>query len=189
MKCLRLKHLLLGFGGLVGLFAAYVALMIAQGNFHEVIPAEFYRAAQPTAADLERYHARYGIASIINLRGANTNAPWYNEEIAAAKKLGITHFDFPMKAARELTEAQAKTLIELMKNAPKPLLIHCKSGADRTGLAAALYLAAIAKSGEEVAERQLWMHYGHMPFYLNDAAAMDRTFERLEPTVLGFTDS
>jgi uncharacterized protein (TIGR01244 family) len=176
-----LKRALLGGLAIVLMLAAYIGLEIATGNFHEVIKGEFYRAAQPNGRDIERYAAQYGIKTIINLRGGNEGDVWYDEEIAASKKAGITHIDFRMKAARELSNEQAIALIDLMKQAEKPLLVHCKSGADRSGLAAAFYLAGIAKLGEEPAERQLWIHYGHLPFYFNEAFAMNRTFERMEP--------
>ncbi|MFD2031462.1 tyrosine-protein phosphatase [Ancylobacter dichloromethanicus] len=49
-----------------------------------------------------------------------------------------------------------------MKDAKKPILIHCQAGADRSGLASALYLAAIKKnSAEAEAEAQLSIRYGH----------------------------
>jgi uncharacterized protein (TIGR01244 family) len=183
-----MKRLLLGALALIALFFIYIGIEVRTGNFHEVIAGEFYRSGQPSGQDLERYVARYGIKSVINLRGGNVGDAWYNEEMAATKSLGLTYHIFPMKAAHELTQADAQQLIQLMRDAPKPLLIHCRSGSDRTGLAAAFYLAAIAKRGEGESERQLWMHYGHMPFYINDAAAMNRTFERLEP-YLGFQGS
>ncbi len=183
-----LKRGAIGLVAVAALLAAYIGIEIATGNLHEVVKGEFYRSAQPTGRDIERYAREYGIKSIINLRGGNAQDAWYNEEIATSEKLGITHIDFRMKASRELTNEQALELIALMRDAPKPLLIHCKSGADRSGLAAAFYVAAVAKLGEEPAERQLWIHYGHLPFFINEAFAMNRTFERMEP-VLGFHDS
>jgi protein tyrosine/serine phosphatase len=75
-----------------------------------------------------------------------------------------------------------------MKDAPKPLLIHCLSGADRTGLASALYLAAVSKTNEKVAEGQMSIFYGHIALSISRAFAMDRTFEKLEP-LLGFRES
>ncbi len=180
-----LKRLLLGTLALIVLFFVFIGIQLRTGNFHEVIAGEFYRSAQPSAQDLERYVARYGIKSVINLRGGNVRDAWYNEEMAAIKALGLNYRAFPMKAARELSEAEAQQLIDLMRDAPKPLLIHCRAGSDRTGLAAALYLAAITKSSKQEAAYQLGMRYGHMPFYINDAAAMGRTFKRLEP-YLGF---
>ena len=174
--------------GASALFAAYIGLEIYSGNMHEVRAGELYRSAQPSAQDIARYQRNYGIKSIINLRGGNPNDQWYQEEIAASAASGIKHYDFRMKGSRELTDEQALALIDLMRNAPKPVLIHCHSGADRTGLAAAMYLAAISKQSEWTAERQMWLMYGHIPYSMGAAVAMNRTFERMEPR-FGFGDN
>ena len=44
----------------------------------------------------------------------------------------------------------------------KPLLMHCKSGADRAGLMAALYLLIAENQPASVALRQLAWRYGHV---------------------------
>ena len=157
------------------------------GNMHEVIPGELYRSAQLEPSDLAYFVKKNHIATVLNLRGPNPNAPWYQDELAESTALGITHMDFAMKASRELTDAQAMQLIQVMRDAPKPLLIHCHSGADRTGLASALYIAGVAKGTEWEAEKQMWLNYGHIAV-IGAAVAMNRTFERLEPH-FGFGDS
>src|SRR5262249_28381673 len=45
-----------------------------------------------------------------------------------------------------------------------PALVHCKSGADRAGFAAALYLLMVEKRPLDEAARQLSLLYGHFPF-------------------------
>lgn len=108
---------------------------------------------------------------------------------ATTHDLGIAHIDFAMSAAHELNDAEARQLIKTMRDAPKPLLIHCMSGADRTGLAAALYVAAIAKGSEGAAEWQLSPRYGHIGLpWISRAYPMDETWERLE-YALGFPHS
>lgn len=168
-----------------GGFLGYCQL---SGNFHPVVDHVVYRSAQPSEAALSRYAREHGIRSIINLRGANMGKPWYDAEIAAAQKLGIAHYDYRMSASKELDQAQAADLIALMQRAEKPLLIHCQAGADRSGLAAALYVAAIAKGDEAAAEGQISFWYGHISLPFTGAYAMDRTFEALEPW-LGFPKS
>lgn len=159
------------------------------GNFHTVVPGELYRSAQLTPARLSDYSQGAGIRTVVNLRGAHPGTGWYDAEVAAARALGLAHFDFGMSASEQLPEARARELLELFRRAPKPILIHCQGGADRSGLAAALYLAAIANAGEERAESQMSLRYGHIGVpYLSAAYPMDESWEALEPW-LGFMGS
>lgn len=169
-------------------FGIYIGALQLTGNFHTVIAGELYRSAQPTTLEIAEYKARYGIKTIINLRGRNEKKVWYRNELTVSRRLGIAHLDYRMSSGKILEQAEASRLIELIRAAEKPVLIHCKGGADRSGLAAALYLAAEG-FGEEAAEGQLSLLYGHVAIpFVSKAFAMDDTFERLEPW-LGFPDS
>ncbi len=165
---------------------AYLGGLMLTGNFHAVVPNEFYRSAQPDAADLD-HAAALGVRTVINLRGAKPGAPWYEAEVAEARKLGITLVDFHMSARHPLSQERAAELLALMLAAEKPLLVHCRAGADRTGLATALYLAGTGR-GEEAAEFQMTPVYGHIPLPILPEYAMDDTFEALEAW-LGFPNS
>lgn len=168
------------------LAGAYLGTLQLVGNFHTVIPGTLYRAAQITPERLSDYKTQYGVRTIINLRGATPGSAWYDAELKASYELGISHLDFRMSASRLLSRQRAAELIALMRSAPKPLLIHCRAGADRTGLASALYLAAIAGAQEEAAERQLSVRFGHIGIpYLSAAYPMDESWEDFEPW-LGF---
>lgn len=188
-----MKKLMIRLGlGVCALVALYFSCIGIQqfvfGNVHAVIPGELYRSAQLSAEQIEAMRRRYGINSIINLRGDNVGKAWYDEEIEASRRLGITHMDFRMKSSRVLDYTRAQELLALMRDAPKPLLVHCAAGADRTGLASALYLAEIAGKDEKSAESQLSMRYGHVPFWWSESHAMDHTFENFEPA-MGFCGS
>ncbi|MDM9620861.1 dual specificity protein phosphatase family protein [Rhizobium sp. S96] len=168
---------LLLFGGSFGAYEAYLQL---SGNFHTVIPGELYRSAQPTSAALESYVREHGIKTVLNLRGS-TDAKWYKQELADAQRLGVEHIDFRMSAARVLSREQADRLIEIMRSAPKPMLIHCQSGADRTGLVSLIYSHQIAHIDEDTAERQLSFLYGHVAIpHFSRTYAMDRSWADLE---------
>jgi protein tyrosine/serine phosphatase len=157
-------------------------------NFHAIVDGEAYRSAQSSADEIRAYRDKYHIATIINLRGEAHGRSWYDEEVRTAKDLGIRHIDFGMSARTKLTQDQALALIALMKSAPKPVLIHCQAGSDRSGLAAALYLATLTKAGEEKSEAQLSIRFGHIAIPVLGTYEMDQTFEAMEP-LLGFFGS
>jgi protein tyrosine/serine phosphatase len=164
----------------LGSLAAYAGVLQISGNFHTVIAGQLYRSAQPTSAQLERYVRDHGIETVINLRGENT-ADWYRQEIATSEKLGIKHIDFRMSASQELDPERAAELVAVMKSAPKPILIHCQAGADRSGLASELYSHWVAQKSEHFAEGQLSFYYGHVGLpYVSTAWPMDESWEKLE---------
>ena len=168
---------------------AYAGALGATGNVHEVVPGALWRAAQPDAATLARLRDEAGIRTVINLRGAHPGSDWYDAEIAASRDLGLAHLDFAMSATKPLPPERVAELVALMQSAERPLLIHCRGGADRSGLASALFVAAVAEGGHDAAERQLSILYGHIGLEaLSRAAAMDATWEAMEPA-LGFPDS
>jgi protein tyrosine/serine phosphatase len=175
----------IGIAGLIVIPSVTVALFLYGiqhfGNFHEIVAGEYYRSAQPTPEKLAEYTRKYGIKTVLNLRGKSIKEKWYRDEVAEAEKLGINFVDFKMSAKRQLTEAQAQQLITLLQDVPKPILVHCKSGSDRSGLVSAIYVYKIAGRGEAAAERQISIRYGHIGIpYVSEAFAMDRNWEKLE---------
>lgn len=173
----------------VGGYASYAGILQAMGNFHVVEEGVLYRSSQPTTEQIISYHEQYGIKSIINLRGENAGRAWYDAETRTAQSLGIKHINFRMSSRQILTQDKALALIEVLKTAPKPVLVHCYGGADRSGLASALFLAAVANKGEEESEDQISFRFGHLSIpFLSSAYAMDQTFENMEPW-LGYEGS
>lgn len=162
--------LLIGFG-------AYLIAIQVCGNIGVVVKDELYRSNQPDADLLLALKKQYGINTIINLRGESVGSKWYDQEVNLAKILKIDHIDFEMSANHQLGLDEIDHLITMMKNAAKPILIHCKSGSDRSGLAAALYLAAISGENAELAQQQLSIIYGHFGIPLSSTYAMDRSFD------------
>ena len=178
----------LSLGLIAGGFGAYCGVIIYEGNFHAVEDGVLYRSAQLGKDDLESFARQYGIKSVLNLRGAHSGEGWYDAEMAAVHELGLTHYDYPISAKRFVTRPQIAELLAIVRAAPKPLLIHCKSGADRSGLVAALYRYAIAGASPAEADRQLSLAYGHFPYLMSRSVAMDDSFWAFVHTPAGNAD-
>lgn len=164
---------------LVGMaIGGWAAWLRHSGNLHAVLEGTVYRSAQPSAALLETWTAAHGFRSVLNLRGPS-DAGWYRAERETAARLNLTHADFAIRDSEILAPDRAAALMALMEALPKPLLIHCKAGADRTGLAAALYLAN-AGQGEARAEAQISVRYGHVSLPVSAAWPMDLSWEAME---------
>ena len=164
----------------VGLMAAavgsYWGVLQYEGNLHAVNAGILYRSAQLSKDDTRWAVREYRIKSVLNLRGAHAGQSWYDDEIAAAGELGLAHFDYPLSAKRFVTSEQIDEILDIVRKAPKPLLIHCKSGADRSGLVAALYRFSEAGASAAEADGELSLVYGHFPYLTSRSGAMDASF-------------
>ncbi|MFW5489973.1 MAG: tyrosine-protein phosphatase [Desulfovibrio sp.] len=180
----RRKSFLRAVAGTLGvlaiLFAARVWYLEEQGNFHAITAGEAYRSAQLDRDELTHYARKYRIRSIINLRGHRPKEAWYCEETATARELGIRHFDFGgIGATRAPSPRQMRELLELFAMAPRPVLLYCQAGADRSGLAAALWKTTIDGTPASKARRQLSLRYGHMP--VGPTTVLDDFFDHWNP--------
>jgi protein tyrosine/serine phosphatase len=109
-------------------------------NFHWVLPAEAARMAQPWAGGTGPFLQKHGIKALINLRGRNDDLNWWKKETAALKARGIAHFDAMLDSRRLPTREMLAQLLPAFAAAPRPLVVKCSGGQDRTSLAMAIYL-------------------------------------------------
>jgi protein tyrosine phosphatase (PTP) superfamily phosphohydrolase (DUF442 family) len=134
-----------------------------QGNLGIVDPGVVIRSAQPTR-DLKHWVRDYQLKSILNLRGGSQPDWWYVAEVQTTEANGLSFYDLPLSATRRPRRHELLKLIDLFQDCPYPLLIHCKSGADRTGLASALYLMVRRSEAPDLAEHAFSIEFGHIPF-------------------------
>jgi protein tyrosine phosphatase (PTP) superfamily phosphohydrolase (DUF442 family) len=151
---------------LVGLFvclAAAYAFVHGAGNFHEVERGVLYRSSWLGEPGLAKAIDRHGVRSVLNLCGEHPGDAWYDGEMKVARAQGLVFRSLSFSAKNEPSATQVAELVEFLRTAPKPLLIHCRAGSDRTGLACALFVALRGGSLRD-AQEQLSVYYGHFPF-------------------------
>ncbi|WP_377508204.1 tyrosine-protein phosphatase [Octadecabacter sp. R77987] len=141
-------------------------------NLHEIAPG-VWRSNHPSPARLRRYK-EMGIKSVISLRGNLRKSPMLFEEEACAT-YGLNLIYAPGFGSRIAPRKDAfASLRQAFQTAQKPFVVHCKSGADRTGMAAALYLIMIEGRPAEEAMQQLHWRYVH--FKRAKAGVLDHVF-------------
>lgn len=133
-------------------------------NFHWVVPGEASRAMQAWAGRLGPFLRRRGVRAIINLRGRNEDLGWWKKETAIAQESGIAHLDAMLDSRKLPTREMLVRLIECFDTAPRPFMLKCSGGQDRTSLAAALYL--IHRDGWSAlpAARNQFAHFPYLHF-------------------------
>lgn len=174
-----IRRVALFFGVTAAIAAAWAGYLRLSGNFHTVERGLLYRSSQLSFEQFERDIRANDIKTVINLRGENPSEAWYRDELRATSETKALHIDFPLSAIREVSDEKLERLAELLREAPKPILVHCEGGADRSGLASALFELVIAKRPPSVASEQLSFRYGHFPWLGSRTIAMDKSFDRL----------
>jgi protein tyrosine phosphatase (PTP) superfamily phosphohydrolase (DUF442 family) len=167
----------------VALLGYEVFRVIAWTNRHTVIPGRVYRSAQPSGDELWAEVRDKNIRTVINLRGVSPGNDWYTDEARAAHDLNVSQEDVTLSANRLPPPAELRRLVEVLDHTEYPVLIHCKRGADRTGLVSTIARLLYTDDTLSQAKRQLWPRYGHFEF--GRTAALDRFFELYEDWLSG----
>jgi len=142
------------------LFIDHALFRLAYANFGTVIPGKLYRSNHPTPERIRRFARRLGVTTIVNLRGA-TGTGSYHLARDASRKLGIDYIDLSLESRGAPHRDRILRLHDIYRAMPGPGLLHCKSGADRAGLAAGLCLLFEGHSASD-ALRQLSWRFGHI---------------------------
>jgi protein tyrosine/serine phosphatase len=125
------------------------------------IDAGVWRSNQPDPAAIRRL-AGQGFRAILNLRGETEHGSYLLER-EACRASGIELVDFKLNSRRLPSRDEILELDRIFAELPRPFLMHCKSGADRAGFAAALYLMLQKAMSPEEARRQLSWRFLHLP--------------------------
>jgi protein tyrosine/serine phosphatase len=141
-------------------------------NAHALSP-EAHRSSQPAPHDIRRF-ARAGVRTIVNLRGKHpTGAYWLEEH--CCREAGIELVDFELKSRAAPKPEAILAARDLFDSIAYPVLMHCKSGADRVGLMSVLY--QIFRQGKSVEEAMLQLHWRYGHIRAADTGVLDHFFE------------
>lgn len=141
------------------LLVDHAVFRVVWDNFAEVIPGRLYRSNHPTPWRLAAAKRRYGLRTLINLRGhRKCGSDALSREAAA--RLGLHHVDMAFESRGAPHRDRIMRFADVYRKLQTPALMHCKSGADRAGLAAGL--AILFEGGTAAQARaQLSWRFGH----------------------------
>ncbi|MEO0670764.1 MAG: protein tyrosine phosphatase [Pseudomonadota bacterium] len=141
------------------LFVDHGIFRVAYLNRHR-LDADAQRAAQPTPGQIGRL-ANRGLKTIVNLRGARRCGAYWLEE-RACKRHGVELVNFTLRSRAAPSKSEIEGARRLLHDIQYPMLLHCKSGADRAGLMSVLYMHVRAGQPIEEARKQLSLRFGHI---------------------------
>lgn len=142
-------------------FMDHAILRHIWSNFDQIAPG-VYRSNQPGHWRLKRYRAM-GIKTVLYLRASSEKWAFHFER-ESLDSLGMTMISAPLHSRSAPTRDAVQSLIAAFRSIDKPFLMHCKSGADRAGLASAIYLMVILGKDVNAARRMLSPRYIHLRF-------------------------
>ncbi len=133
-----------------------------------------WRSAQPAPHHI-RAMARRGVRTVVNLRGEHPYASYWLER-AACRRYGIEFVDFQVRSRAAPSRDELRGARALFERVEYPILMHCKSGADRAGLMSVLYRFLREGVPLREAKAELSLRFGHIR--QADTGILDYFFER-----------
>jgi glycosyltransferase involved in cell wall biosynthesis len=133
--------------------------MVYKNRFR--LPGGLFRSNQPSPTDIASMVKRYGVRTVVNLRGENAQQGWFRLEACACSKAGVKRQDALVYSRGLLEKPEIENLRCLIQTMELPALVHCKSGADRAGFFSVLYRHYRLGEPIERARAELGLRYGH----------------------------
>ncbi len=169
------------------LLVDHAVFRVVWDNFAVVVPGKLYRSNHPTPARLAALARRWQLRTLINLRGhRQCGSDALSRQ--AAGRLGLGHVDMAFESRGAPHRERVLRFAEIYRTLQTPALMHCKSGADRAGLASGL--ALLLEGGTAAAALgQLSWRFGH--FSRSRTGILDAFFVRYAAEAegrIGFLD-
>jgi hypothetical protein len=139
--------------------AAYLVERYGYGNFGVVVEGEVFRSAQPRPSQLESWAEEYSLRSVVSLR-ASHRKDFHAAEREKAAALGLTIHEVAMTARRRPGLIELRELVHILESGRRPMLIHCRGGVDRTGVASVMAAMAVGGEDYQAARDQMYRDSG-----------------------------
>jgi tyrosine-protein phosphatase SIW14 len=123
-------------------------------NFRQVSPT-LMRGGQPSNAGLKALK-NHGVRTVVDLRTTNKSI---DKERKECEILGIRYINFPtdMKAP---SKEKVESFLQIVCNPEhEPVYVHCRFGADRTGMMMAIYRVLIQNWSYDRAYTEMRQHH------------------------------
>lgn len=134
-------------------------------NCYRLSP-ELYRSGQP-GGDGFKALEKLGLKSVLNLRE-------YHSDADEAKHTGLRLYRIKL-AAGKVTREELMDCLLVISRAPKPVLVHCWHGSDRTGIVCAAYRIVMQGwTPEKALEELMDERFGHHRSYYSNLAELVR---------------
>jgi protein tyrosine phosphatase (PTP) superfamily phosphohydrolase (DUF442 family) len=139
----------------------HAALRVGWRNWGVVEAGRLYRSNHPMPWQLRQATRRFGLRTVVNLRGWRAECGSDALSRREAARLGLEHVDAPLESRGAPHRDRLLRLAGIFSRLQEPALLHCKSGADRTGLAAGVWLLLQGRDVAEAAAQLSW-RFGHV---------------------------
>ena len=151
----------------------YGLVRTVYNNRHRV-GRDAWRSAQPAPHRIA-WAGRRGVKTVINLRGEQSYGTRWLEQQACARH-GLTLIDLTLRSRAAPSRAEFQAIKDVLEKAEYPILVHCKSGADRAGLMSVMISHLHDGLPIKDALSQLSLRYGHVRSA--DTGVLDAVFHR-----------
>jgi len=148
--------------GFPGMLACFLLLTVPGSTAcryrpaaREILPGKIYVSAQPGPEELREMIAALGLRSVLNLRSENRAR--FSEEIGVCRQSDVSYFAVALPLDDWTPRPALARIVKTLDGAPKPLLVHCRNGVDRSGLVAAVAVL--------LSDRTLSEAWKQMPFF------------------------
>ena len=158
------------------LLADHAIFRTVWSNFAPVLPGRVYRCNHPTPARLSELASRWRLRTVVNLRGHRSCG---SDALSrqAAHDLGLDHLDMAFESRGAPHRERIVRFEARYRGLTFPVLMHCKSGADRAGLASGLVLLFEGGTAQQALHQLSW-RFGH--FNRSRTGILDAFFLRYQ---------